>query len=273
MTTVYDTPNPSAVKLTDRYRPQKLSQVWGQSYTINQLDLWLNNPSSSAFIFAGGTGTGKTSTAIALASALGVNVDQAEFGGLHQISSGEQNGESVRAAMKTIAFRPMMGSGWRMLIVNEADMMTPNAATVWLDALESLPAKVVVVFTTNSVHKFQHRLRDRCEVFEFVSSALFLRPELEHFARQVWFNETGADDCPDIDSFGSLIDEKSEVSFRRLLQLMEPFVRSKKSGSPLAPRIRKPAASISPAKPINPMSPARKAWITRRANLLITQGA
>jgi DNA polymerase III delta prime subunit len=44
----------------------------------------------------------------------------------------------------------MVGSGWKVVIINEADRMTPQAEVMWLDGLEKLPAKTVVVFTTNN---------------------------------------------------------------------------------------------------------------------------
>ncbi|MGH7223102.1 MAG: AAA family ATPase [Gemmataceae bacterium] len=106
----------------------------------------------SGFSFAevGEAGTGKTSAALLLAEALGVQIDQAEFGGLHQIASGEQTGETVRRRMESLRCRPFFGSSWKVLVVNEADAMTPNAAFVWLDALEDLPPQTVIIFTTNA---------------------------------------------------------------------------------------------------------------------------
>ena len=54
----------------------------------------------------------------------------------------------------TLSFRPMLGSGWKVLVCNEADRMTTSAETIWLDALEGLPPKSVIVFTTNA-HVFE----------------------------------------------------------------------------------------------------------------------
>jgi hypothetical protein len=38
---------------------------------------------------------------------------------------------------------------------------------MWLDGLEKLPAKTVVVFTTNNLHKLTDRFVRRCEVQRF----------------------------------------------------------------------------------------------------------
>src|SRR5262249_9715329 len=78
-----------SMKLVDKSRPKSVTEIRGQAWIVDQLTLWLESPSSNAFVFSGGTGTGKTSAALALAADLGVAVGEGEFGGLYQISSGE----------------------------------------------------------------------------------------------------------------------------------------------------------------------------------------
>ncbi len=151
----------------------------------------------------------------------------------------------------------MCGSGWHVLIVNEADCMTANAAYTWLDVLENLPPRCVVIFTTNDAHRLPRRLRDRCETIHFTGGMLLLRASLEEFARRVWREQVGLDD---IDSFGPMVDENGDTSFRRLLQLMEPAVRAAKAGRTFRGQ---PEASIKPLTS-DRSAAARKAWATRR---------
>lgn len=165
--------------LLEKYRPRSLGELLGQPWASHQLQLFAQQPYSAAFLFEGDTGTGKTSAALLLAEALGVQIEQGPFGGLHQIASGEQTGETVRRMMESLRCRPFFGSGWKVLVVNEADAMTPNAAFVWLDALEDLPPQTVIIFTTNAAGRIPARLRDRCERLAFESSALLLRPYLQ----------------------------------------------------------------------------------------------
>lgn len=250
------------MNLIDKYRPRAIREILGQPWLVHQLELYLERPYPCAFLFAGGTGTGKTSAALALAESLGVDVEQEEFGGLHQIASGEQTGESVRSKISAMRVRPFMGSGWKVLIVNEADCMTANAAQVWLDALESLPPQTVIVFTTNSAGRLPARLRDRCEGFAFESGLLSLRPYLQDLADRIWATEVGGE-CPPVEAFGPLVDENGDASFRRLIQRMAPYVRSKQP----------PDMRVADVFPISNKSnqpdrgaAARKAWATRRAN-------
>ena len=70
-----------------------------------------------------------------------------------------------------------MGSGWRVVVVNECDRMALPAETLWLDALERLPPRTVIVFTTNDPARLSRRFRDRCEQHRFPCA---VEPSLAH---------------------------------------------------------------------------------------------
>lgn len=216
------------------------------------------NPHSRAFVFEGGTGTGKTTAAMLMAEGLGVRPDQRELGGFSQVASGEQTGEVVRRMLDGLRQIPFTGSGWRVVVINEADAMTAGAAFVWLDGLENLPPKTVVIFTTNEAGKMPDRLLDRCERLCFESSALLLRPAAQRLANRIWRRELGRR-APAVERFGVLVDERGEFSFRRLLQAMEPCLRTGEvpARGKAMPRPRRIQVAGSAA--------ANKAWATRKA--------
>jgi hypothetical protein len=256
---VPDATSATPTSLLDKYRPRRLRDLLGQPWPARQLELFASKPYPCAFLFEGDTGTGKTTAALLLAEALGVAVAEAEFGGLYQIASGEQTAASVRVTMEGLRCRPFFGSGWRVLVVNEADAMTAGASFVWLDALESLPLQAVVIFTTNAPGKIPARLRDRSERLPFESSALLLRPELQLLIDQVWQGEGCPGRAPEVEDL-AVTDDQGNASFRRLLQQLTPRVRAALAGPAPAPRAPAPApaavpAAAAPAAPSTPATP------------------
>jgi replication-associated recombination protein RarA len=215
-------PSEKAGPLTERYRPRTLDHVWGQSNVVRALKTFVTEPYPAAFIFQGETGPGKTSAALALAGELGCRVDQAEYGGVWQIASGEQTADAVREMARRMWLTPMLGSGWKVVIVNECDRMALPAETVWLDRLENLPPRTVVVFTTNNAGKLSARFRDRCTGLTFESDAETVEPALRELLDQMWRAETGDNRAPKdvIDGIISQTTDDGRLSFRRAVQAL-----------------------------------------------------
>ncbi len=144
---------PPEVNLIERHRPKRLGDIAAQPHVVSRLGFFTQFPCSCAFVFEGPTGVGKTSTAEALANELGVD----SFWGLQRIKAGEQDAEAVEQALKMLRFAAP-GSGWKLVIVDEADWMSTKASMLWLSALEDLPSKSIIVFTTNHLERFQDRM-------------------------------------------------------------------------------------------------------------------
>jgi len=213
--------------LTERYRPRTLDALWGQPEIVATLRTFVANPFSTAFVFEGETGTGKSSAAMALAAELGCDLSQnpPEFGGLHVIASGEQTADTVRDLHDKLACSPFFGSGWKVLIVNECDRMSVVAETVWLDRLENLPPKTVIVFTTNYAEKLSQRFRDRCTRLTFASDAASLTTSARNFVKAIWHNETGQ--TPSARIIADVVKRATEdgkLSFRRIVQILSQTI-------------------------------------------------
>ncbi|MBE3123229.1 MAG: AAA family ATPase [Acidobacteria bacterium] len=207
--------------LTEKYRPTSLKAIWGQEAVVKWLKNFADFPYPTALLFEGETGTGKTSAAVALAGALGCDLSQKppEFGGVHSVASGEQTADTVRETCRLMWNSPFSGSGWKVVIVNEADRMALPAETIWLDRLESLPQRTVVIFTTNNSERLSQRFKDRCTRLGFESDAAKLRPAAQRFVAAVWKAETGKK--PDAAKIREVIDATEcdgQLSFRRLVQ-------------------------------------------------------
>jgi len=215
--------------LTEKYRPRTLDTLWGQARIVASLRTFLASPYPAAFVFEGETGTGKTSAATALAAELGCDLTQnpPEFGGLHVIASGEQTADTIRDLHAQLASSPFFGSGWKVLIVNEADRMSTAAETIWLDRLENLPPKTVIVFTTNYAEKLSQRFRDRCTRLTFESDAAQLASSARNFIKTVWHRETGK--APSARTVAEIVKRATEgnkISFRRVVQILSQTIQS-----------------------------------------------
>lgn len=202
-------------RLDEKYRPKTLAEVYGQGAIVDRLSEFIDAPCSTAMLFEGPTGVGKTSVAHALARDLGVEVDWGPYGGWYVISSGNQKADDVRETMRQIGHTPMMGSGWRVVLVDEADMMSPAVRFLWLSQLEDLPPRTLIIFTTNNVKAFEDRFLDRIERFNFQSDGKLLLQDAQTLSDWIWEQETGRKDAPRVDPKVANADGK--ISFRRVV--------------------------------------------------------
>jgi len=211
--------NAAAGDLVDKYRPQTLAGIWGQDRVVTVLRKFAASPTSTPFLFEGESGTGKTSAALALAAELGCDITQGEFGGVYQIASGEQTADTVRKVAETLHNFPFYGSGWKVLIVNEADRMSLPAETIWLDRLEHLPPQTVVIFTTNYASRLPGRMLDRCRRVKFSHKASKLRSAAESYSAAIWKSETGQE--PTAEQVEAIVAKSvwsEEISLRRVVR-------------------------------------------------------
>jgi MoxR-like ATPase len=214
-------PDRAGLAPTERYRPRVLADLVGQERAVARLRDFVASPYSAAFLFEGETGTGKTSAALALAAELGA----CEFGGLDRIAAGQCVGDTVEKALKQLRYVPMLGSGWKVLILDEADYMVwegSKSVNIFLGALEDLPPRSVVVFTTNSVQKFPQRFLDRCERIAFDCSAA-THAGAEQLILRVWEGEGRAGPAPTLNELRGVVDHHKRLSFRRLVQAVATF--------------------------------------------------
>jgi DNA polymerase III gamma/tau subunit len=236
-----------------KYQPQALSEIVGQARATRFVGMAVESARETgdavAFVLSGPSGVGKTTAAWAIARALGCDVENAELGGVMEIASGEQDGKAVKELASTLRLRPFTGSGWRVAIINEADGMTKQAELVWLDVLENLPSKVCVVFTTNSVEHLSGRFLSRTHVVKFEGKGEQTEHAVEQLVRKVLKAEK-VKAPEDLSRFGR---ERGRINFRLAMQQAFRFAATGELPE-------EPAADDA-----DDMSPAQKAWATRKA--------
>ncbi len=216
-------PEPEPIKLDEKYRPKYFDQIVGQSYAVNALRDYVDSPFPQAFLFSGPTGNGKTTAAFCLANELGVNLDW----NFQHVKSGELDVQAVETALKMSRYVGI-GDNWKMVLCDEADISSARAKGLWLSILEDIPAKTVIVFTTNEPEKLGQRFIDRCEHIAFESNARVLKPDGQAYLNRLWIGEGLKGNPPDVeDAKGVIIQDV--ISFRRIARFVEGEMRKQSS--------------------------------------------
>lgn len=251
------------MSLLYKYAPRSVAELAGQPSAVAQLQSFADNPYPCAMLFHGPTGVGKTAAAKALANDLGCDQEFPDLGGLSEIPSGKQDGRAVEELLRSLIIRPMYGSGWKVAIVNEADNMTTQAEAIWLDGLEHLPRKSVVVFTTNNIEKLSDRFVGRCEIVPFFGSGDDLIDGMESHIRRIFKGETGRHPRRLPRNLGRYELASDDYSIRLAVQQITPYIRS---GERLPTELTVPFIRTQETIRAEVASAAaRKAWQTRRA--------
>lgn len=208
-------------KWTEKYRPATLDDIVGQPSIVFLKAIAANPMACNLMLECADGGVGKTSAALALANELGVTD---EMNGLLFQPCSELDVDRCRAIFDSsmLRCRPMYGNGWRVIVFEEFDWISPQAQRYLKVALETkLPSKCIVVATTNDSSKLDAALLQRFQTLRFHSGSVFASACRQKLAR-IWLNETGQATVPEqIASWGE--GEGGKYSFRNALTQAQTF--------------------------------------------------
>ena len=177
-----------------KYRPQAFDDLIGQPHITTTLTRALEAKRlGQVYLFAGSRGVGKTSAARILAKCLNCAAGSTatpcnRCSSCTQITAGssldvlEIDGASnrgideIRSLRETVPFAPTSGS-FRIYIIDEVHMLTPEAFNALLKTLEEPPAHVKFIFATTAPNKVPATVLSRCQRFDFrrIESSLIVR--------------------------------------------------------------------------------------------------
>jgi DNA polymerase III gamma/tau subunit len=174
--------------LTEKYRPQRISDFIGLADVKKVLSAFCKRPHSSAWMFQGASGTGKSTLGMAVAAEL-----RAEF---HHVPSQRCNVAELENVIRQCWYVPRNAT-FHVVQVDECDQASPAAQLALLSKLDSTdpPPNTIFIFTCNDVERFEKRFLSRCRVLKFSTYAM--RESLATFLAKVWLLETGKETGPD----------------------------------------------------------------------------
>ena len=172
------------VVVARRYRPKSFDELVGQEHVARALSNAIaTNRVGHAYLFTGARGVGKTSAARILAKALdcvqgptpspcnacdvclsvaaGSDVDVLEIDG-----ASNRGIDEIRQLRQNVGVRPSRAR-FKIYIIDEVHMLTPQAFNALLKTLEEPPEHVKFIFCTTEANKIPITILSRCQRFDF----------------------------------------------------------------------------------------------------------
>src|SRR5271169_3140003 len=167
-----------------KWRPQTFRDLVGQTHVTETLaNAIRNNRVAHAYIFSGARGVGKTTAARILAKALNcVNGPTAEPCGecdsckeiaagtsldVIEIDAASNRGiDQIRELREMVRYAPA-ASRSKVVLLDEAHMLTSEASNALLKTLEEPPDRVIFVMATTQPEDLEDTIRSRSQHFHF----------------------------------------------------------------------------------------------------------
>jgi DNA polymerase-3 subunit gamma/tau len=177
-------PVPASPSLYRRHRPRNFSDVVGQEHVVRTLTNAVTGGNvHHAYLFVGSRGTGKTSMAKILAACLNCEqgptaepcgvcdsclaIQQAGSMDVIEMDGASHNSvDDIRELRESVAYAPVSGRS-KVYIIDEAQMLTPQAWNAFLKTLEEPPPNTIFVLATTEPQKILDTVVDRCHRFDF----------------------------------------------------------------------------------------------------------
>ena len=148
---------------TEKYRPKKLDEVINQKHVVESLKSWIKEKGIPHIILAGPAGIGKTTIALCIARELFGDTWRDNL--LETNASDERGIDIVRGKIKDFARTKPIGSDFRIIFLDEADSLTPEAQQALRRTIERFSNVCRFILSCNYSNRLIEPIQSRCAVF------------------------------------------------------------------------------------------------------------
>lgn len=149
---------------SQKYRPKRVADCILPDRLKTVFQEFVDTKSIPNLMLTGTAGVGKTSVAVAMCEELGINY-------LFINSSEERGIDTLRVKIKGYASTVALAGGRKVIILDEADYITPEAQAALRGSMEEFSSNCTFIFTCNFKARLIEALHSRCSVVDFTLNA------------------------------------------------------------------------------------------------------
>jgi DNA polymerase III delta prime subunit len=167
----------------EKYRPNKIEDCILPENIKKTFQEFSNKKEIPNLLLSGTAGVGKTTVAKALCEEVGCDYIV--------INGSDENGvDTIRVKIKNYASSMSLMGGRKVIILDEADYLTPNAQAILRAGIEEFASNCSFIFTCNFKNRIIDPIHSRCTVIDFKANGSKAKMAAQFFKRVEWILQT-----------------------------------------------------------------------------------